>query len=155
MFVFELYYLLHVRPDRLWNPRSLLYNRCQGFSRGCSGRSVAPGLRISRPVLLLPFCSSYGMLWCDLQLLVHTITIPHSVNCRIPSCHRLLMTWFWRVLVSDLWNSPTFMDSLWFILVSSGKCIFFSYGSTALYGPGPPRFVEVSWSHTFETHHNR
>jgi hypothetical protein len=22
------------------------------------------------------------------------------------------------------------------------------YGSTALYGPGPPRFVEVSWSHT-------
>jgi hypothetical protein len=30
--------------------------------------------------------------------------------------------------------------------------IFFSYGSTALYGPGPPRFVEFSWSHTFETH---
>jgi hypothetical protein len=29
------------------------------------------------------------------------------------------------------------------------------YGSTALYGPGPPRFVEVSWSHTFETHHSR
>jgi hypothetical protein len=27
--------------------------------------------------------------------------------------------------------------------------IFFLYGSTALYGPGPPRFVEVSWSHTF------
>jgi hypothetical protein len=26
------------------------------------------------------------------------------------------------------------------------------YGSTVLYGPGPPRFVEVSWSHTFETH---
>jgi hypothetical protein len=24
---------------------------------------------------------------------------------------------------------------------------FLSYGSTALYGPGPPRFVEVSWSH--------
>jgi hypothetical protein len=32
--------------------------------------------------------------------------------------------------------------------------IFF-YGSTALYGPGPPRFVKVSWSHTFETHHSR
>jgi hypothetical protein len=32
---------------------------------------------------------------------------------------------------------------------------FFFYGSTALYGPGPPRFVEVSWSHTFETHHSR
>jgi hypothetical protein len=32
---------------------------------------------------------------------------------------------------------------------------FFLYGSTALYGPGPPRFVEVSWSHTFETHHSR
>jgi hypothetical protein len=31
----------------------------------------------------------------------------------------------------------------------------FFYGSTALYGPGPPRFVEVSWSHTFETHHSR
>jgi hypothetical protein len=31
----------------------------------------------------------------------------------------------------------------------------FLYGSTALYGPGPPRFVEVSWSHTFETHHSR
>jgi hypothetical protein len=28
--------------------------------------------------------------------------------------------------------------------------IFF-YGSTALYGPGPPRFVEVSWSHTLDT----
>jgi hypothetical protein len=28
---------------------------------------------------------------------------------------------------------------------------FFSYGSIALYGLGPPRFVEVSWSHTFET----
>jgi hypothetical protein len=26
---------------------------------------------------------------------------------------------------------------------------FFFYGSTALYGPGPLRFVEVSWSHTF------
>jgi hypothetical protein len=32
---------------------------------------------------------------------------------------------------------------------------FFSYGSTALYGPGPPRFVEASRSHTFETHHSR
>jgi hypothetical protein len=32
---------------------------------------------------------------------------------------------------------------------------FFLYGSTALDGPGPPRFVEVSWSHTFETHHSR
>jgi hypothetical protein len=32
---------------------------------------------------------------------------------------------------------------------------FFLYGSTTLYGPGPPRFVEVSWSHTFETHHSR
>jgi hypothetical protein len=32
---------------------------------------------------------------------------------------------------------------------------FFFYGSIALYGPGPPRFVEVSWSHTFETHHSR
>jgi hypothetical protein len=32
---------------------------------------------------------------------------------------------------------------------------FFSYGSTALYGPEPPRFVEVSWSHTFGTHHSR
>ena len=32
---------------------------------------------------------------------------------------------------------------------------FFLYGSTALYGPGPPRSVEVSWSHTFETHHSR
>jgi hypothetical protein len=28
---------------------------------------------------------------------------------------------------------------------------FFLYGSTALYGPGPPRFVEVSWSHTLDT----
>jgi hypothetical protein len=28
---------------------------------------------------------------------------------------------------------------------------FFSYGSTALYGPGPPRFVEVSWWHTLDT----
>jgi hypothetical protein len=26
--------------------------------------------------------------------------------------------------------------------------VHFFYGSTALYGPGPPRFVEVSWSHT-------
>jgi hypothetical protein len=32
---------------------------------------------------------------------------------------------------------------------------FFLYGSTVLYGPGPPRFVEVSWSHTLETHHSR
>jgi hypothetical protein len=31
----------------------------------------------------------------------------------------------------------------------------FFFGLTALYGPGPPRFVEVSWSHTFETHHIR
>ena len=30
---------------------------------------------------------------------------------------------------------------------------FFFYGSTALYGPKPPHFVEVSRSHTFETHH--
>jgi hypothetical protein len=29
---------------------------------------------------------------------------------------------------------------------------FFIYGSTALYGPGPPRFVEVSWSHTHFRH---
>jgi hypothetical protein len=29
---------------------------------------------------------------------------------------------------------------------------FFSpYGLTALYGPGPPHFVEVSWSHTLDT----
>jgi hypothetical protein len=28
---------------------------------------------------------------------------------------------------------------------------FFFYGSTALYGPGPPRFVEVSWSHNWDT----
>jgi hypothetical protein len=28
---------------------------------------------------------------------------------------------------------------------------FFSYGSTALYGPGPPRFVEASRSHTLDT----
>jgi hypothetical protein len=27
----------------------------------------------------------------------------------------------------------------------------FFYGSTALYGPGPPRFVEVSWSHIWDT----
>jgi hypothetical protein len=38
---------------------------------------------------------------------------------------------------------------------SVSKRIFFFYGSTALYGPGPPHFVEVSWSHTFETHHSR
>jgi hypothetical protein len=36
-----------------------------------------------------------------------------------------------------------------------GTCIFFLYGSTALYGPGPPRFVEASRSHTYETHHSR
>jgi hypothetical protein len=35
------------------------------------------------------------------------------------------------------------------------KDTYFLYGSTALYGPGPPHFVEVSWSHTFETHHSR
>jgi hypothetical protein len=29
--------------------------------------------------------------------------------------------------------------------------ICFFYGSTALYGPGSPRFVEVSWSHTLDT----
>jgi hypothetical protein len=28
---------------------------------------------------------------------------------------------------------------------------FFFYGSTALYGPGPPRFVKVSWPHTLDT----
>jgi hypothetical protein len=28
---------------------------------------------------------------------------------------------------------------------------FFLYGSTVLYGPGPPRFVEVSWSRTLDT----
>jgi hypothetical protein len=28
---------------------------------------------------------------------------------------------------------------------------FFFYGSTALYGPGPPRFVEASRSHTLDT----
>jgi hypothetical protein len=27
---------------------------------------------------------------------------------------------------------------------------FFFYGSTALYGPGPPRFVEVLRSHTLD-----
>jgi hypothetical protein len=32
-------------------------------------------------------------------------------------------------------------------LVRTLDPIFF-YGSTALYGPGPSRFVEVSWSHT-------
>jgi hypothetical protein len=32
---------------------------------------------------------------------------------------------------------------------------FCVYVSIALYGPGPPRFFEVSWSHTFETHHSR
>jgi hypothetical protein len=31
------------------------------------------------------------------------------------------------------------------------KRFFFSYGSTALYGPGPPRFVEASRSHTSDT----
>jgi hypothetical protein len=36
-----------------------------------------------------------------------------------------------------------------------GNVNFFLYGSTALYGPGPPRFVEISRSHTFETHHSR
>jgi hypothetical protein len=35
------------------------------------------------------------------------------------------------------------------------RCYFYFYGSTALYGPVPPRFVEVSWSHTFDTHHSR
>jgi hypothetical protein len=29
--------------------------------------------------------------------------------------------------------------------------LFFFYGSTALYGPGPPRFVEASRSHTLDT----
>jgi hypothetical protein len=43
---------------------------------------------------------------------------------------------------------------------SSFRCVcvcffLFLYGSTDLYGPGPPRFVEVSWSHTFETHHSQ
>jgi hypothetical protein len=31
---------------------------------------------------------------------------------------------------------------------------FFLYGSTALYGPGPPRFVEASRSHTLDTPHS-
>jgi hypothetical protein len=31
--------------------------------------------------------------------------------------------------------------------------LFFSYGSTALNGPGPPRFVEVSRSHSVDTPH--
>jgi hypothetical protein len=39
--------------------------------------------------------------------------------------------------------------------LEAAQNIFLPYGSTALYGPGPPRFVEVSWSHTFETHHSR
>jgi hypothetical protein len=30
----------------------------------------------------------------------------------------------------------------------------FLYGSTALYGPGPPRFVEASRSHTLDTPHS-
>jgi hypothetical protein len=42
-----------------------------------------------------------------------------------------------------------------FIFILLFKYCFFFYGSTALFGPGPPRFVEVSWSHTFETHHSR
>jgi hypothetical protein len=42
--------------------------------------------------------------------------------------------------------------------VSIGCCVIeplyiyiFIYGSTALYVPGPPRFVEVSWSHNLDT----
>jgi hypothetical protein len=38
-----------------------------------------------------------------------------------------------------------------FLLISND---FFSYGSTALYGPGPPRFVEASRSHTLDTPHS-
>jgi hypothetical protein len=41
------------------------------------------------------------------------------------------------------------------VIILCSSLNFFFYGSTALYGPGPPRFVEVSWSHTFETHHVR
>jgi hypothetical protein len=36
-----------------------------------------------------------------------------------------------------------------FLSLSLSLSLF--YGSTALYGPGPPRFVEVSWSHTLDT----
>ena len=42
-----------------------------------------------------------------------------------------------------------------FKYISFLHTFFPPYGSTALYGPGPPRFVEVSWSHTSETHHSR
>ena len=41
------------------------------------------------------------------------------------------------------------------ILGSRNYIWYFFYGSTALYGHGPPRFVEVSWSHKPETHHSR
>jgi hypothetical protein len=37
------------------------------------------------------------------------------------------------------------------LIVKIFNYIFFFYGLTALYGPGPPRFVEVSWSHTLNT----
>ena len=36
-----------------------------------------------------------------------------------------------------------------FVVAFVNIYIFFSYGSTALYGPH--RFVEVSWSHTLDT----
>jgi hypothetical protein len=41
-----------------------------------------------------------------------------------------------------------------YLLSKLVEIYIFFYGSTALYGPGPPRFVEASRSHTFETHHS-
>jgi hypothetical protein len=67
-------------------------------------------------------------------------------------CIWFIVTVLWVISLIASW-------SLRFTIIPQQRRHFFFflsfYGSTALYGPGPPRFVEVSWSHTFETHHSR
>jgi hypothetical protein len=62
-----------------------------------------------------------------------------------------------RCVISNvLYYSILLINAALTALRIKGLKTFFLYGSTALYGPGPgpPRFVEVSRSHT-QTHHTR
>jgi hypothetical protein len=85
-----------------------------------------------------------------LCVVIELSVAPTNSSSVVPSLHRTAPNTPLPLQVSSrgLWSVPyTKMGPEQNLRIVEDH--FFSNGSTALFGPGPPRFVEVSWSHTF------
>jgi hypothetical protein len=86
-----------------------------------------------------------------LKLCIHPSSLRRTLRVLPNSLNLISTSWSCLIMTVNYDVHYEASSSHTFLPFYDVQIFFFFYGSTALYRPGPPRFVEVSWSHTLDT----